>query len=922
MSSRANLGKNYGATPGRQLSFSFNIPEYVLTEPTFSFERLASQMGRCTPIKGYTQADGTIHTDIDTVAYQPGIGYMLTAYTGNRSMHAERTQDTSLVTFTVSDQFVSRNNYRGPAATGAQVGVTTGASADRITDTGGDAMWCRSVPSSLATWADHGASMSADSTAFKAMLNRPFMVTNHTYLLDRVAVSNDLDEVDQSLMLTFHFDTYNKRVPGHLMDFYFCGPASRTSNRPAYSATTPVDYSSEDYDIGTGQYCLRIAGTGEAELFERTKLDDDTTENSAHSWRSRRTFILDKNGLSRGTSYNLQIIKHNDRGSRCIIITLTDPKTSSPESIATDLVSIKDGTSASSGVVYWVPEAAGKPIPAAVQCSIRIDMRRDLIGGFSVRKYKFYDTGFFYDDPFACRFFPINTDSSGGRSDFPFVLSWNGKYAVDSSTTIDGDLLYFDTTAQKWKKMTLEYTGADYKEYTPIPYVTHYMCRFTLATTNSKYSPKFISYKVHRKGVTTLTTHGGTQLDLTYPGKCKFSVTSQKRFPDNVMIDLTIDDLRGELATLFKTRASISFMVETTYDPADATKKVVLARGYIQRDDIQTKQGTRIWTNHAVHSMKGTGYLSKRLSEGLLNIREGYYDYGDGLPYFVNRAIKEQIGAAGLPNSMVDIPDGTLRLFYGDPNTETFVEAGTPIDETVKRFITDYLAAYLWEDVNGGTYGKVRLIEPTTDTSVPVAYFDDGSSAVGPGHMISSYYSGVETPTAPIIKYTYSEYIKAPEFNQLVVTGLHILHGSNTNQKLTQIFHNFKSADFGNGLVDPSHPDYLGRIVTAIVSLPTTLHFSDPGGAINFIGRRIHYIGSHARKYVTFQAPLLFIDSEFYAEEHAAGEATREKRPLKFQDVVNVNGTNMLIVEVNPVIAKAFNQMCMYTCMVPLDVKR
>lgn len=314
--------------------------------------------------------------------------------------------------------------------------------------------------------------------------------------------------------------------------------------------------------------------------------------------------------------------------------------------------------------------------------------------------------------------------------------------------------------------------------------------------------------------------------------------------------------------------------------------------------------------------------MYQRLREQVSSYNAPMYDMTNGLPFKVTDVITQLLNSAGFPPSMLDIPDLPVRMYSTGGGFHEQIDALSELGETVLTLIDQYLNHYLYWDENAGAFGKWKLIAPTTAPYTNKAHFVFDSSSVAPsGVSVETYqgtYASASTPTTFVRRGSFKSWVKPPETNLVIVSCMgKTTPSNNMPHEWFQVFPNFKSADFGNGLVDTSSPDYLGRIVPMYVMLPqfasivskynsTLKQWEHP--ALNFVGRRIYDVAAHAIKTCSFQAPLLLIPHE---------DDSSNRRPLRYYDPVLVDGEQFLIRNVNPTYSKDFIQMAMYECEAP-----
>jgi hypothetical protein len=397
----------------------------------------------------------------------------------------------------------------------------------------------------------------------------------------------------------------------------------------------------------------------------------------------------------------------------------------------------------------------------------------------------------------------------------------------------------------------------------------------------------------------------------------ELTVSGPDTDPEQETAHLMVTDEKAEL-TVLATRALIPTRIETTWDPADQTKKVVLFEGYSGRAeaDLRGRNGATYpspnWRDYQVPLIGKWD----RLTSEFFWLRTDYSDAHrspSGQPagvagqvsWLITDIIQLLLVQHGFAESQVDVPADTMRIFGPDGSLEHsyVVKPGTRVQEYLEQLARDYLNAFLIWDANAGALGMWRLVRPPTGTETAVWNF---TSTPAGGTKLQHLSRSYAASTSPILgPWPYTTYIVPPEGNHLTVWGGYKdLPDGKGQCQLNRTLINRKSFNApGFAVADPTSMDYLGRLKEILYVDPTLVSQQ----AVDFIARRVYEFACRGRKYARFTAEYVL-----FAPAEPSIYTTRTKRPLRIGDVVMVDGARATIRSVQLGIRKDSVQLGHY----------
>lgn len=299
---------------------------------------------------------------------------------------------------------------------------------------------------------------------------------------------------------------------------------------------------------------------------------------------------------------------------------------------------------------------------------------------------------------------------------------------------------------------------------------------------------------------------------------------------------------------------------------------------------------------YRVENQKCVGYWNFQFNEENPIARDS--DTGRVLPWKITDIIKLALKNCGYDDADIDVPDSNMRLEF-TPFLGKYDYAALPTTQWMRlaiKMARMFLGKVLLFDRNVGATGKWRVIDNPTNHDNVVAYFRKTPISTA-GAKKNIMRVGVITPgqtnEAHIIDESFHEYIKAPEGNIVVVTAPGFLLPQGGGMMLfTSTLINKDSFDIDpdNPTADPNHPDYLGH--------EEPIYHIDPflrsQAACDEVCRRIFDFACHAEKWVEWNASLLFVNDPL---DTSLGT---NRRPLRVNDVVAIDGNYVVLRNVNP----------------------
>lgn len=888
-------------TPNRRTHVTIDSPQWAVNEPVVFFEYEGVELA------------GDDQALTENVAYQPGQGWALTTYNFVQSLtHETDVDDAGTLLPSNGKLYVAADGDSGFSEVPMQrwhselSGIPQG-----VQRTSGDQYLQKVVAA--------GSSFNVELTADRASFPAPDDA-NDTVPLDRVAISTD-DHTPNEL-ITFSFILPGGMHRGRLIRVYFTG----------IPGTTFTDYLSAQN--GRGNYCLTLMGDGNSLLHERM---------SDGSWKQRTTIGWAKSSdLTKRCLHSIRI--HSDAkkdpndptkwiGTRLRFrFEALDVSTigRTLESSAKLAVNAARGADATGDWVEWKIPQYEKSQPWASK--IRIDVRRDIRAMFSIKKSAFHPSGTLRTRTIALPQTPGNVAYAEGN-DMSLYFSWFGDIPTGSQI----DVQVYDATTD----VALGSAGAEahyktwgYQGFTLVPGITHYYAIITFSSADGTVGPSITSGRFSRNALLSRTA-----ITPSIPSKVlRVSITGQDADPSHETAGVVIDDALGECSVL-KLRSGMPIRIDTEYNRLDSSLRSVLFQGYVAKAQKQRRapgDASHVVNDRSRYTLKCAGEW-QRLTEArspvtvsLLNVDKdtGSSDSDGVKGPKVTDVVRFLLSISGCPASRIDVPDINLRLI-GDGQTSFMLEQYSPTLPIIIELVRDYLGGYLIFDANATNGGsasdydgcwRVRFA-PRPD---PILGYRNliSFSTGGSGGVATAHYPDLTGTYGQTIKQTFirkgslHSFVEPPEFNHLVVTGVGASNLGSTPNKhdavaLEQHWYNWKSATFlpTQGDVgkppaeDPTHPDWLGRVVTAYIC-DTMLTTKE---AVAFRLRRTADMAGHARKVVQFEAPVVLIT------DSSDSLQCRPRKP-QFGDMVLIDGAQFVVQSCNIDYSKSKFSHAFYEC--------
>ena len=911
----SDLQPNTAVTPDRKLRIRFDVADTVQAELPFGLIRRHAGIGL-----GRS-------ADLKDVVRIPTTGWQIKPYSWSLGVLQEAVAAFTNVLRTVADGGTLAapthlNSFPMQRAPSEVPGATTGASANY--NTGGDPFYRIQL-------AQGGVLGTAVTYALNAEQGaHPGPDVSPNLKVDRVLSDTLVHDPNEPITVRILSTAGTNAVPDQLGAIFFAGPASYI----------------EDVLKGFGQWCLVLFGDGQCWLFEKCDRIKAGETTDANVWYRHRQDRWTQAQRVSGATHRIYIHPHvyqtkqGDKVGSIWIQTDGGEESSPSTGILSQALPASHDTSS---FKHYVRASKPNPIKAS---KLAVDIRRDQRVALQMAKMRYPETAYIFDDPFSL--------SQPPKYIHKITIQWFGKVPAGCGISVElhyaNDVATDSPLAASGAPVIVPSVGG-YASFVPDPDVTNYRVKITL-TGDSYSTPTLYEYRIAKDGY-QLETAPGEFLGRIWT---QFNSTGPDIDPQQETARATIEDPSNLLTTL-RARASIHSLIDTEYtgvdwtDPASEGLQSVISGGYMQKATA-TKKGRKL--AKAIGSIVQTLFPSKdwfsydcdftsewtRLGEAQCP----YWDFGwdpnapaaaDGSiqPYKATDVLGILLGWAGYPDSMIDIGPGktfdyTLRLFPKSGEDGGFaVNLGTSVAQIAQRIARDYLGSVLIFDRNTGTgtdptqwKGMWRLITPRYSPYRNLAYFSTEVPAggVGPlkvGHTLGAWPdtadpsgSGQMMKGGMILAGSYRSYVIPPEANMVTVSGTGDLSLPNNPELLTVSAINLKSFDFipGTSSSDPTHPDYLGRVVPLVVVDPNITTFA----AAAWFCRRLYDVSCHAKKRITFVGPLVLV-------QDTSDTKAKRPRPLRYYDPVMVQGQQALIVSVNPFFKKSSKQLAMYEVEFP-----
>ncbi|MBS1703586.1 MAG: hypothetical protein JST12_18115 [Armatimonadetes bacterium] len=770
--------------------------------------------------------------------------------------------------------------------------------------------------------------------------------SDHTYAMDRIISFKDTDEPNGARTIRFQVAGGQMESPGLLLTHYFAGPQSATGNL-----------------AGMGFYCVKLFGSGRAELRQFSYIIDTSGHKTGEKWHTEATFTWAPNGQVSGRNHVLTIIRHKLDPPHGALFGVIDVQTSH---------STEKGVSAPGRGNSFL--AYTKEVPKDIlhhRCVwnlkfapfIPVSQKESMDCATNVRpkiqvlKSIHPPTGTILDDPIGLE--TMLGLEGGELSDDHWYVTWFGD--TPDGTSIDIDLCPYSSDSGTGVPYTSNGSGTigrvgAWKSYTldPTEQMPTVQVKLTLSTTNVDVTPSVYGVRITRKSIIDLTETTPFEIKSS-DGIMSLDIKGPDRDPAAETASFTVNDFQGSYDRLNR-RGFLPVEISTEYDagddvdwtnPANDYLRPVLFQGYIEavhhvhpgvKDPLDRKRAvSEDFRQYQVtaygNALRGSMYFANQQVDFNLARDDDAVAGNPKLPWKATDAIRYALRSMGYPDSMIDLPDIEIRLF---PNDEEGirVQPGTVWMDFAVSIAKDYLASILVFDPNASRdndssawRGMWRLIIPPTQTYThPLAYFalkrpaSGGTAQWVPAEDEKAWptvtYLGRDVPGTFILRDSMKPIVEAPAANFIVVMGA---SGDKGDSRVMQISPNPKSykSVYAQSAPDPDHEDYIG-MVKPLYYVDSQIGGSDGRfneNIVNFVSARLYQNLAHAKKTLTFTAPLLLVEDD-------NDDLQVRPRPLRIADEIvifdkNANPYAAVVLSCNPTVVKDCVQMATYEVIFP-----
>ncbi len=727
--------------------------------------------------------------------------------------------------------------------------------------------------------------------------SRPLLPTS-LYPMDRIARGprSGFHPTDQGYIVKFILPGAPLQTPDWFAAIAFGGTIIGTTTAP---------------HTGYGRFYLALSGDGRARLHEW--IDDAWQE--VNQWRFSRPPDVANSACV------LRILPHAPNFIEFSFFTggggFSPLATPNEQAFAAARDAV--GESGSSDVYVHMVEdrstigngsAAYYPVTGAG--NIAIDMRRDLRARFQVSRLQYPASGILVDRPFqllenlsidhVIRVVPI------GFTTNIFLTAITGlEGRAEEHHTGGGGTSLVDADEE------LDFNGGTHTVHGQQPPASgKARARITLSNFELAgqrwHTPVLTAYEVARNGEKTTVIHG-EKVGGTLRG---VQIEGAGVQMEHERATLVIDDVSNELEFL-RTRSGRSVLIETTYDPADLSKKSALFRGYVGRATA-TRMGkvgqeypSPEWRRYQVECAGMWERLEGGFFEQLISFADDTTSPSgpsstQKQPWKVTDAIRYICMLAGVPESQLDIFDDPLRLFPG-PNQDDEVltpNMSTTYREFIETLATLYFGAFFVADPSAGANGMFRLVRPPLGTETPLWDFTLDPPVGNALPHLSASYGANRSPVllgdnAPPL----NTYIIKPEANIIRVIGKPepAKNGLETHQQILPPFN-----PISGPLDEIDKLPYLRPTLYKDPTLPDQ-------NSVDWVARRLYQFVARGRKFTQFCAELVLVEPDDPLM------TVRKRRPLRIGDMITIGGAEKWMVHsVTPSWHQSGMMTAMYEC--------
>lgn len=551
-----------------------------------------------------------------------------------------------------------------------------------------------------------------------------------------------------------------------------------------------------------------------------------------------------------------------------------------------------------------------------------LDVRRDLNCLVQLSRLAYPASASLIDRPVVL---PYGVGGDHVVQAWKFGYGWS--YADPTLATFDVELQEADGSPLAATTETVTWRGTNYTVPGWSPPGGQNLLRARITFTNTEpannkwHTPVFLHYTVIRENDRASFSPTATVTQALNT----FDISGQSYDPEHESANVTIQDVTNSLAFL-RSRGGASMRLETTFDPLDQTKKVILFEGYLGRATATHRGRAGATYPSADWHLLSVDAMGKwfRL-DGQFYWQRMHFGERAPLPHVPTTAgsdprwkitdiIRKTLATQGFDETQLDIFDDEIRVLVSPNAQENLfdVAPGTLIAPLLKSVARDYLNAFLYWDPNAGQAGMWRLLRPPTGTETPVWSFVTTAAASPKLQYRGAGYGGGSGPygaaTSPILGDLRS-YVVPPEGNAITVFGGEVRGTNQTARQVHRQLINPASWDSPtHATADTSSIDFIGY-VKPIEYIDTTITSDDPElaqRAVDFIARRIYNLACRGQKWFEFTAELVLVDGS--ATEPSI-YSTRTHRLLHPGDTIMVDGNRCVVHSIQPYAKKAHIQL-------------
>ena len=646
-----------------------------------------------------------------------------------------------------------------------------------------------------------------------------------------------------------------------------------------------------------GDFGVAFTGSGHAQLYQHVR----STLDNSQLWVKRREWRYARTGQVSGTAHSCLIYPHlGPRGEKFIEFSngQVDFAEVSSSAHSTTATSTTPGSA-----VYTAqhdPRYVDNPTGVVVQAGgFKFDIRRDLNLKLQVSTLGWPTFGFLVDDP----------------AQLPDQNPLVPVEAFGDTITPDGT----NITATLFDALTGD----------PYDYTIHTkpQARFNFYSDGTT-TPTLWSYSLRRAALIDINAPG----QFTGGNLTSVNIAGYSGDPTQEIGTLIIDDVRGELGKLLN-RGRASVQVEIDHEENGRMVTTPVFFGYVNRPGAERRvKPGRTFPSPTRHKftlpMVGSWMrLAQVVNRGL--VPASFYDAstnpndplfgktggtsGITEPWKATDAIRFLLGACGLTQNQINIPDLPIRLWpgMGDKPDEFSVDVASEYASLAITIARNFLGLYLCRDLPTGQW--ILLQGTPIDASPLYRFFTESAQQVSGRHNQVSTVPGAYGPSATFITSLHAETIP-PDFS-----GVHVMcpcpqTSDKSKHVIERFYFNYDCYPVPGASYrpDPTNPDYAPGLVVAEI-IDRSLYCgpgrdTDTQAVVDWTARREYDFACHAQRLAHFEAPLVFV----------LDPVTNLYRMPRFLDPIAINNLPYQIKSCMPHYSWDGNQTASYEVIQPI----